>query len=120
MLPAAHRLRRPAQYRAVLRGRAAGRSGGDLLVVHAAHVSRPADGPAVPRVGFIVSKAVGNAVVRTRTKRVLRHVVADELDGVPADVDIVVRANPPLAGAATPQVRADLQRQLRQALLRLR
>lgn len=120
MLPAAHRLRRPAQFRAVLRGRGAGRSGGDLLVVHAAHVSRSADGPAVPRVGFVVSKAVGNAVVRTRAKRVLRHVVAAELGSVPADVDVVVRANPSLAGADTPRVRADLQRQLHQALSRLR
>nr|WP_279538923.1 ribonuclease P protein component [Allobranchiibius sp. GilTou38] len=119
-MPAAHRLRRPAQFRAVLRGRGAGRSGGDLLVVHAAHVSRPADGSVVPRVGFVVSKAVGNAVVRTRTKRVLRHVVAAELGAVPADVDLVVRANPPLAGAPTPRVREDLRRQLHQALSRLR
>ena len=120
MLPAAHRLRRPAQFRAVLRGRGAGRSGGDLLVVHAAHVSRPADGPAVPRVGFVVSKAVGNAVVRTRTKRVLRHIVAGELDSVPGDIDVVVRANPASAGADTPRVQEDLRRQLRLALSRVR
>ncbi len=47
-----------------------------------------------PRVGFVVSKAVGNAVVRNRTKRRLRAVIATELTGIPAGVDVVVRAQP--------------------------
>lgn len=53
-----------------------------------------------PRVGFVVSKAVGNAVVRNRTKRRLRAAVATELAGIPAGVDVVVRAQP-AAGQAT-------------------
>lgn len=47
-----------------------------------------------PRVGFVVSKAVGGAVVRNRVKRRLRHLVRDRLDGIPADARVVVRALP--------------------------
>ena len=45
--------------------------------------------------GFVVSKAVGNAVARNRVKRRLRHLVA----GLPSPVtaDVVVRALPPAA-----------------------
>jgi len=49
------------------------------------------------RFGFIVSKAVGNAVVRNRVRRRLRAAAAQWLPDVPANADIVVRA---LAGSA--------------------
>lgn len=49
--------------------------------------------------GFVVSKAVGNAVVRGRTKRRLRAIAASRLSGIPNGLDIVVRANPSAAGA---------------------
>nr|MBA2444553.1 ribonuclease P protein component [Nocardioidaceae bacterium] len=55
MLPKANRLRRPAEFdRAVRQGR---RAASKTLVVHASRNS-----PFPPRVGFVVSKAVGNAV----------------------------------------------------------
>ena len=73
-----------------------------------------------PRVGFVVSKAVGGAVVRNRTKRVLRHLVADRLTGIPAGVDLVVRANPASATATTPQLAAELDRTLSTVLRRVR
>jgi ribonuclease P protein component len=59
------------------------------------------------RVGFVVSRSVGNAVTRNRVKRRLRHLVADRLAATPAGVDLVVRALP---GAATAPagVRSDL------------
>ncbi len=43
--------------------------------------------------GFVVSKAIGNAVARNRVKRRLRHLVA----GLPTPfvADVVVRALPP-------------------------
>jgi ribonuclease P protein component len=66
--------------------------------VHANRTDARADLP--PRVGFVVSKAVGNAVVRNRTKRRLRASVATRLNGIPKGLDVVVRANP-AAGAAT-------------------
>ena len=57
------------------------------------------------RVGFVVSKAVGGAVVRNRVKRRLRHLVAAELarsGGADADGprDVVVRVLP--ASSALP------------------
>ncbi|MDR1431264.1 MAG: ribonuclease P protein component [Propionibacteriaceae bacterium] len=49
-------------------------------------------GPA--RAGFAVSKAVGNAVVRNRVRRRLRHLIAPKLAQAPMPVDFVVRATP--------------------------
>ena len=70
-------------------------------------------GPA--RAGFVVSKAVGPAVVRNRVKRRLRHLVAGRLDRLPAGTVLVVRALPPASGASS----ADLARDLDAALARL-
>ena len=54
-------------------GRAGGR-GGPALVVHVLlHAAPAVTDPAPARVGFVVSKAVGNSVVRNRVKRRLRH-----------------------------------------------
>lgn len=44
--------------------------------------------------GFVVSKAVGNAVIRTRVKRRLRHLVRPLLEQTPPDLLVVVRALP--------------------------
>ena len=49
------------------------------------------------RVGFVVSKAVGNAVVRNRVKRRLRHLTREHLPalaGLPGSAVLVVRALP--------------------------
>jgi len=64
-------------------------------------------GPA--RVGFVVSRAVGNAVVRNRVQRRLRHAVRDELAGLAGSV-LVVRALPAAAQASYAELDADLQR----------
>lgn len=50
-----------------------------------------------PLMGFVVSKAVGTAVVRNRVKRRLRHLVAEHLDGTPRAARVVVRALPAAA-----------------------
>ena len=104
----------------MVRGESAARSGSRLVVVHARYAATPdaADRPG-PRVGFVVSKAVGGAVVRNRTKRVLRHLVADRLTGIPAACDLVVRANPAAANATTAELAADLDRGLTAVLGRL-
>jgi len=73
VLPARHRLRSSSDFAAVFRGaRGAGgsRSGSRFIVVHVTSTDARAGQP--PRVGLVVSKTVGNAVVRNRTKRVLR------------------------------------------------
>ena len=70
--------------------------GRPTLVVHAGRV----DGSDGTRVGFVVSKQVGNAVVRNRVKRRLRHLAADQLPSTPPGLDLVVRALP--AAATSP------------------
>jgi ribonuclease P protein component len=66
----------------------------------------PAGQPA--RVGFIVSRAVGPAVVRNRVKRRLRVLVRGYLGVLPAGSLLVVRANPPAAAARQADLAADL------------
>jgi ribonuclease P protein component len=117
VLPAGHRLRASSDFAATLRGPGGARAGSTLVVVHANHSDARAGQP--PRVGFVVSKAVGNAVVRNRTKRVLRHALAARLDRVPAGTDLVVRANPPAAGAASSELGADVDRLMGTVLRRL-
>ena len=94
MLPRSARLSDSADFRqTTARGVRAGRP---TLVAHA----NLADlGRSSARVGFVVSKQVGNAVVRNRVKRRLRHLAADQLPGTPADVNLVVRALPAAANA---------------------
>lgn len=120
MLPRRHRLTRPEDYRGVLRRgpteqdgspRRHRRAGTDLLVVHAAMPTGAT--PTRPtRVGFVVSKAVGNSVVRHRVVRRLRAQVADRLQLVPPGTDLVVRAVPAAARATSGQLGADLDQAL--------
>ncbi len=67
-----------------------------------------------PRVGLVVSKAVGNAVVRNRVKRRLRHQVATQLTTVPHGTSVVLRALPAAATATS----AELAQELRSGLAR--
>ena len=68
------------------------------------------------RAGFIVSRAVGNAVNRNRVKRRLRHLAAGALGSVPFPVDVVVRALPP---ATTGDLAGDFDSALATCLDRL-
>ncbi|WP_265522459.1 ribonuclease P protein component [Oerskovia flava] len=103
MLPAAHRLRRSVDFeRAVRRGVRAGRS---TVVVH---LVRDAQEDEPPQVGFVVSKAVGNAVQRNRVKRRLRAAASTHLDAMPPGAHIVVRALPASGAADYSQLDRDL------------
>ena len=109
MLPARHRLRSSADFAAVFRGaRGAGgsRSGSRFVVVHVNSTDARAGQP--PRVGLVVSKAVGNAVVRNRTKRVLRALMSSRIDQLPQGVDVVIRARTDLPGTPTAILAQDL------------
>jgi ribonuclease P protein component len=99
VLPARSRLRNRADFAAAVRGSGSARAGSRLLVVHATTVDSRTEQP--PRVGFVVSRALGGAVVRNRTKRRLRALVASRLDRLSAGTDVVVRANPPAASASS-------------------
>lgn len=68
------------------------RAGRHTLVVHARRTDDPPS-----RAGFVVSKAVGDAVTRNRVKRQLRHLVAARLPHTPQPVAVVVRALPAAA-----------------------
>lgn len=104
MLPREHRLTTGADFRSASRnGR---RAGSKTLVVHLWVPDRGTTEPA--RVGFVVSKAVGNAVTRNRVRRRLRHLVREQLLRLPAFGVLVVRALPASAGASSEVLAADL------------
>lgn len=68
-----------------------------------------------PRLGLIVSKAVGPAVTRHRVARRLRHIYAEILSDVPVTTDVVIRALP----GASRMSSKDLNRQVRSGLKKL-
>lgn len=91
-------------------GRRRSRAGTELLVVHVAvlDADAPDDGSGVsqrcPRVGFAVSRGVGNSVVRHRVLRRLRVQMGQRLERFPAGSDVVVRALAPAAEASSQQL----------------
>jgi ribonuclease P protein component len=76
-----------------------------------------ADVEAAPRIGFVVSKAVGNSVVRHRVTRRLRHVVRDRLGTVRPGCTLVIRALPSAASAASADLGSDIDTALRRLRL---
>ena len=111
MLAAAQRLRRSADFAAAIRG--GRRAGRGTVVVHLL-LEEPAQA-STARAGFVVSKAVGNAVVRNQVRRRLRHLVRPLLADLPAGTTLVVRALPASAGATSPALAADLEAALASA-----
>ena len=114
MLPAAHRMRRAVDFsETTRRGLRAGR--GSVVV----YLLPPADavesGPVPALVGLTVGRSVGNAVVRHRTSRRLRHLAAARLASLPAGSTLVIRA---LSGAGDASS-AELGRDLDAALARV-
>lgn len=68
-----------------------------------------AEHPSVPsRAGFVVSKAVGNAVTRNQVRRRLRALVRDRMTALPPGSTLVVRALPASAQTSYPRLAADL------------
>lgn len=93
--------------RAVRRGR---RLSGRTLVVHAlADPCHEPAGDAPARVGIVVSKAVGNSVVRHQVQRRLRHAVRGHLAPLSSCL-VVIRALPPAATAGFGDLQHDLDR----------
>ncbi|GHE60759.1 MULTISPECIES: ribonuclease P protein component [Streptomyces] len=119
MLSPENRLRRREDFAsAVRRGRRAGRP---LLVVHlrtsgATDPHEPGEIDPSTRAGFVVSKAVGGAVVRNRVKRRLRHLVRERLSQLPAGSLVVVRALPGAGDAGADELARDLDAALTRLL----
>ncbi|MEV1107176.1 ribonuclease P protein component [Micromonospora sp. NPDC049751] len=122
MLAAAQRLRRSTDFAAAVRG--GRRVGRGAVVVHLTMPSATdhstttspeparepgAEQPSAPaRAGFVVSKAVGNAVVRNKVRRRLRALVRERLDALPDGSTLVVRALPAAAEASYARLTTDL------------
>ena len=104
MLAKPNRLTRGSDYRAVVRRGA--RCAGAHTVTYVGDAGESAGA----RFGFIVSKQVGNAVVRNTVRRRLKAVCAQSLSGVRADADIVIRALPSAATADFATLRAEVVR----------
>jgi ribonuclease P protein component len=114
VVPAKNRMRRSADFATAVRhGRRASRS---TVVAHLVLTRRPEP----PRVGFVVSRAVGNAVVRNSVRRRLRHLLRERLAGLPAGTLLVVRALPSAAEATSERLGRDTDAALGDALARPR
>lgn len=106
-----NRLRRPAEFRNVLKsGQRTGRRSGDrLLLLAATPNSQPCS-----RIGLSVSKRVGGSVVRSRIKRRLREIFREiEVTDSPEDAegwDIVATARPEAADATYDELKTSAAR----------
>lgn len=114
VLPAQHRMTRSTEFgHTVKNGVRAGQPDVVLHLYRGAVSSDANDAPG-PRVGLVVGKSVGNAVVRHRVSRRLRHVMAGLLTELEPDDRLVIRALPGSRDSSS----ADLERQLRVGLRR--
>ena len=113
MLPRENRLRDPVDFRTAFRTGVKGTSGHAL-----AHLVRTRESHA-PRVGFVVSKAVGNAVTRNLVKRRARAWAAEHLREMADGELLVIRALPAAADADHPTFVKSLDRALARARKRL-
>ena len=82
------------------------------MVLHLLDAAAAADATGPAQVGFVVSKAVGGAVVRNQVKRRLRHLARERHPSLPGSAVLVVRALPAAATASYADLGADLDRAL--------
>lgn len=109
MLAAANRLTSSAGFDAAVRG--GRRCGSRTVVLHLGAGEGP-DAAGV-RVGMVVSRAVGGAVVRNRVRRRLRHLVREHVASLEAGAPgsrLVVRALPAAADASYAELGRDVSR----------
>lgn len=106
MLARTQRITRGIDYRTIVRR--GSRRAGELHIVHVIDTgeSRP------PRFGFIVSKAVGNAVTRNTVRRRLKAICLEATPRLRMGTDIVIRAFPSSAGADYSRLQHDVVRGL--------
>ena len=73
------------------------------------HLTQDSGGEEPPQVGFVVSKAVGNAVHRNLVKRRLRAASSAYLQTLPPRTRMVVRALPAASGSDYVRLAQDLE-----------
>lgn len=112
MLAQQHRMRAKAQFSKTTRSGA--RLGRRNLVLYT--VKTPGE---TTNIGFIVSKSVGNAVTRNKTKRRLRELIAPFVAECSSGYSLVIRALPAAAQANYAQLSLDLDSALASVLKKL-
>ena len=110
-----HRITRGEDYRRTVR--TGHRVGGAYCITHAVfsapEVSAGSSETVAPaRFGFIISKAVGNAVTRNLIRRRFKTIVERQLANGIAGIDIVFRVFPKVTEASFEQLEADVTRAL--------
>lgn len=110
MLPRAHRMVDPKDFRCAFRQGA--RAGDPILVVHV----RTDEEETPPLVGFVVPKReLKRASDRNRVKRQLRHLMRQRLDTIPEGAKVVVRASKNALGQDSQELAAHLDSALSRA-----
>jgi ribonuclease P protein component len=112
VLPAAVRMRASAEFSDTVAHGARHTAG--PLVVHLRHAVAPGQDPS-PHVGLVVSRAVGNAVIRHRVSRRLRQLLVERLSMLPPGSRVVVRALPAAADSGSAALATALDRALTRA-----
>ena len=107
---AQHRLRESAAFG---RARQRGRSWSSALLA----LSAAPNDLEVTRCGFVVSRRIGNAVVRNRVRRRLREIVRRLLGTLPQGWDLVFAARPAAAAAAYAELEGTVRELLTRAKL---
>ena len=109
MLPAQYRMTRSTDFGlTVSRGVRAAQPD---LVMHALAASEPS--AVEPKIGLVVSKSVGNAVVRHRVSRVLRHAARGIVGDLEPGARVVIRALPGSRAALSSRLEQQLHVALR-------
>jgi ribonuclease P protein component len=122
VLPAAVRMRASAEFSDTVANGARSAAGAIVVHLRLPAAALPVDGRQpdgrAGHVGLVVSRAVGNAVVRHRVSRRLRHLLADRVTALPPGSRLVVRALPAAADADSATLAEALDRALHRAMSR--
>ncbi|MCS4535488.1 ribonuclease P protein component [Corynebacterium sp. HS2168-gen11] len=113
MLPSQHKITNSEEFKFTIRKGI--RAGGGTVVVYVQDAGASVADPVLsrpPKIGLVVSKAIGNAVTRHAVSRKLRHIMAAEIPTLADNDLVVIRALPPAATASTDQLQHDIQRAL--------
>ncbi|WP_309620897.1 ribonuclease P protein component [Salinibacterium sp.] len=117
MLARANRVTKPADFRTVVRsGRRVVSPNVVVYVLSRVTIGPDRVGPS--RCGFIVTKAVGNAVIRNTVRRRLREACRAVLPTLNGSTDIVIRALPGSPEVAWATLQAELTESINRGVMK--